>query len=551
MRPYQIGDSKTEREKRGVMRNFALCSPSKERAMQILFARVWILVFLTLPGWLGAMSVDEARHLLTRTGFGASVDEMNSLLPLTRKQAVNRLVSRTHTHAKTPAPDWLNEYRSVDRSFFRRMRNEKSEESQKMRQYFQHQQRLHGQELKAWWVREMLATDSPFTEKMTLFWSNHFTSSLRKIKSPLLMYNQNLLLRKYALGNFARMVHAVAKDPAMIVYLDNQSNHKGKPNENFARELLELFTLGEGHYTEQDIKQAARAFTGWMTKRHQGKYFFNKRQHDYGNKIFLGHQGPFNGNEIIDIVLQQDQLAIHIIDKLWKEFISPEPDSREVNRLAADFRRSGYEIKPLMRALLKSDHFWSPENRGVLVKSPIELLVGTLRTFSVSLDNPLLVVTHTRLLGQDIMDPPNVKGWPGGTLWIDSNTLLLRNQILQGLSSPSRQSVPARRTEMMRQREQQAREMMAGIKKDSHGVPLDLDQAMQAQRMAMQSARQMQMHSSVSIDRESYLKKIGRSNTEPLSVYLLPLSAVRVMDDEHDATMILADILMDPTYQLK
>ncbi len=510
-----------------------------------------ITILILLPNMVPAMNVDEARHLLTRTGFGASPSEINSLLPLTREQAVVRLVSRTKTYASTPAPHWLSDYDSFDRSSFRKMQKNKTEESQKMRQYFQRQQRIHGQELKAWWVNEMLTTESPLTEKMTLFWSNHFTSSIRKCKSPLMMYNQNKLLRKYSMGNFGKMLHAISKDPAMIIYLDNQSNNKKKPNENFARELLELFTLGEGHYSEQDIKQAARAFTGWKARREKGKFFFAKRQHDYGTKHFLGKTGAFNGNEIIDIVLQQQQVSIYIVEKLWREFISESPDQDTVQQLAEDFRRSGYEIKPLMRALLKSDHFWSIENRGVLVKSPIDLLVGTVRTFSINLDSPLLIVVHSKSLGQDLMNPPNVKGWPGGTLWIDSNTLLLRNEILENLTEESSHTGSDMRSSMMQKKQNQALVKLAAIKKDAHGMPMDIDAAMQAQRNVMRTHRQMNDNASVSIDGKGFFRKTGLKKPSQLAVYLLPISPIRSADTNSNLEIVLADMIMDPTYQLK
>jgi uncharacterized protein (DUF1800 family) len=267
---------------------------------------------------------------------------------------------------------------------------------------------------------------------MTLFWHNHFTSSVKKVKWPALLYRQNVLLRRHALGSFRDLLFQVAKDPAMMLYLDTQTNHKNHPNENFARELFELFTLGEGHYTEEDIKEAARAFTGWHAAlRDGGRFVFNRRQHDAGLKRVLGRTGAFGGDDVLAIALDQPACATHLTTKLWREFVSDQPEPREVERLASIFRAGGYQIALLLRALLTSPEFWAPENRGVLVKSPVELIVGTLRLFQMPIKDTEVLAKYGKRLGQDLFDPPNVKGWPGGTRWITSATLLARWQLLQ------------------------------------------------------------------------------------------------------------------------
>lgn len=370
------------------------------------------------------MGYEEARHLLNRTSFTASESQVQEFAQLTREQAVDKLLSSVRTQAQTPPPDWIREVLSP-----RKIREMSEEE----RKNFRRQYREYGIELRAWWYQEMLSTPSPFTEKMTLFWHNHFTSSLQKVKVPQFMYYQNVLLRQHALGNFGEMLHAVSKDPAMIIYLDNVSNRKGQPNENFAREVMELFTLGEGHYTEQDVKEAARAFSGWSLDRETGQFRFYPHRHDEGIKTILGQTGNFDGDAVLDILLSKPQTAEFITTKLWREFVSPTPNPTEVKRLAALFRDSHYDIKTLMRALLTSDDFYARENRGVLIKSPVEFIVGTLRQFNIQpLDmRPLAFVA--RQLGQDIFAPPNVKGWPGGESWINSNTLLIRKQLLERL----------------------------------------------------------------------------------------------------------------------
>ena len=199
----------------------------------------------------------------------------------------------------------------------------------------------------------MLATDQPLTERMVLFWHNHFTSSFQKVRYPAALLRQNALFRREALGNFATLLKDVARDPAMLIYLDGMRSVARQPNENFARELLELFTLGEGHYSEADIKAAARAFTGWTVDRETGEFRSRDHEHDDGEKTFLGQTGRFDGEQIIAILLRHPRTAETIVEKLWREFVSLKPDPAEVKRLAASFR-NGYEIKPLMRSILLS-----------------------------------------------------------------------------------------------------------------------------------------------------------------------------------------------------
>jgi uncharacterized protein (DUF1800 family) len=335
---------------------------------------------------------------------------------------VDVLLKDSIKSAITPPPDWA----FGPPPDFRALRKASEEE----KKAFRKKKRQQAIELKSWWYTEMLTTPSQLTEVMTLFWSNHFTSSTRKVNWPTLMYRQNVLLRRHALGSFRKMLHAIARDPAMVRYLDNQTNRVGQPNENFARELLELFTLGEGHYSEQDIKQAARAFTGWKVNGKTGQFRFNARQHDYGVKVFLGQSGNFNGGDILDILLKQPRTAEFISAKLWANFITTPPDPATLSDLAALLRNSDYQIKPLLRAILTSKAFLAPTNRGTAIKSPVILLVGSARFLELPVYNKRILVRAGRALGQDIFDPPNVKGWTGGTSWINASTLLLRQQII-------------------------------------------------------------------------------------------------------------------------
>lgn len=372
-----------------------------------------------------ALVAADARHLLARTGFGATAEEAAAFSLLTRSQAVDRILNGARTTAVTPGPAWLNDNKPVFPAL-----GQLNAEQRAAQQKLTNEQ---VQQIKAWWYDEMLATPSPFTERMTLFWHNHFTSSLRKTRSPVLHYRQNALLRRESLGNFGRLLREVSRDPVMLDYLDNRLNRWERPNENFARELLELFTLGEGHYSERDIKEAARAFTGWTLNRDTGRYVFNSRAHDGGSKSFLGRSGAFNGDEILDILLANPRTAEFVVEKLWRDFVSPQPDPAEVKRLAAVFRDGRYEIRPLMQALLTSPAFWEKGNRGELVKSPVELLVGTVRYFQATPADAGTLWRYGKRLGQDLFDPPNVKGWPGYTAWITTDTALVREQFLQRL----------------------------------------------------------------------------------------------------------------------
>jgi uncharacterized protein (DUF1800 family) len=396
-----------------------------------------LLLILPLNAFAAGMGYADARQLLSRTGFAPTETEIETFATLTRAEAVGRLLADVRTEPQASPPPEVTELIPPER--LRRLKNASEEE----KKAFRREQFQKSLELRAWWYREMLDTPSPLTERMTLFWHNHFACSQQKVRSPALMYRQNLLLRRDALGNFGELLHAVARDPAMVIYLDSVSNKKGEPNENFAREVMELFTLGEGHFSEQDVREAARAFTGWSLDRRTGEFRFRARMHDYGEKTVLGRSGDFDGDDVLDILLAQPATAKFIAAKLWREFVSPTPDPREVSRLATVFRNSHYEIKPLLRALLTSDAFYATQNRAVLIKSPVELIVGTLRLLDIHPDDLRPVAFAGRNLGEDIFAPPNVKGWPGGETWINSQTLLARRQLITRLFRAEETPMPA------------------------------------------------------------------------------------------------------------
>jgi uncharacterized protein (DUF1800 family) len=364
------------------------------------------------------MGADDARHLLNRAGFGAQPREIADCARLSREQAVDRLLGATIAAAKTPPPEWVRDAIVPPR--------ELRQASQEERKRFLAQEIRRGFDLRTWWLQEMLDTPSPLSERMTLFWHGHFASSQQKVRYTQLMYRQNLLLRRHAVGNFGELLHAVAKDPAMVIYLDSASNRKGKPNENFAREVMELFTLGEGHYAEADIREAARAFTGWSIDPETGEFKWRPALHDPGVKTLLGKSGTFEGDAVLDILLERPQTAEFVVTKLWRELVSPEPDAAEVKRIAAKFYASNYGIKVALRELLLAPAFWAPENRGALIKSPVDLVVGTMHTLDFSVGDPLPLALVVAQLGQNLFSPPNVRGWPGGETWINSSSLLAR-----------------------------------------------------------------------------------------------------------------------------
>lgn len=387
------------------------------------------------PGLPVQLTASQARHLLVRTGFAPDQAEVNALTGQSAQQAVVELV-RKALAAKPlyPAPAFVAQPPPIPYKFLK-----SKEEQQAMRR----QQLREGLELKTWWMREMIESPAPLEERMTLFWHNHFATSQQKVVSSQAMWRQHQLLRTHALGNFRTLLHAVAKDPAMLVYLDGANSRKEAPNENFAREVMELFTLGEaskgGQYSEQDIKEAARAFTGWSVERDDFSFKFRPAFHDAGSKTLLGRSGNLDGDAALDILLEQPAAARFIVGKLWKEFVSPLPneaneaDKAQLERIAQRFRQSGYDISTALRDLLLTDTFWAESNRGSLIKSPVDLVVGTVRQFDFSYTDVMPFALKTAQLGQNLLVPPNVKGWPGQNDWINATTLLERKRFTEQL----------------------------------------------------------------------------------------------------------------------
>ena len=369
------------------------------------------------------ITFDESRHLLSRTGFGvAGPAEIEALLPLCYEQAVNGILGGVRRMPLVPPPE--SKISPGQRSKVKRM-------AAAERKAFTKAARQEVKALKQWWIREMLETDSPLTERLVVFWHGHFATEARKVRFAEMMLDHHVVLRQNAMGKFADLLTDIAKGAAMLYYLDGQKNVKGRPNENFAREVMELHSMGEGRgYTEQDVREGARAFTGWKVDMKTGKFRFNFKSHDRAAKTYLGRSGYLDGDDVLEIILEQPSVAEFITEKLWREFVSPHPEPAKVKRLAARFRDSGYRLGPLLKGLLMTPQFRDPANRGALVKSPVELVIGTLRLLRFAKVPPDRVQAVQRKLEQDLLDPPDVNGWRGGGSWITTTTTLFRRQFL-------------------------------------------------------------------------------------------------------------------------
>jgi len=366
------------------------------------------------------------QHLLWRAGFGPAVEQLNDLNEFSPQQVYKALVN-----ASDGEPGYINVadnylqglMMGIDQAG-RLQQKELTPEEKKKRQQLN---REGVRNLNIYWLNEMVNSKAQLREKMAFFWHGHFACRNLNV-----FYQQGLLdvIRRNAMGNFGNLLKEVSRSAAILIFLNSQQNRKGHPNENFAREVMELFTLGRGHYSENDIKEAARAFTGWATTA-KGEFVFRKLQHDYGDKTVLGQTGDFDGDDVLDILLEQKQTAKFITQKIYQFFVNDQPDSKKIEWLADRFFKSSYDIARLMEDIFSSDWFYEEKNIGTKIKSPIELLAGIQRMLPMKLENEESMIVLQRILGQRLFYPPNVAGWPGGRTWIDSSTLMLRMRIPQ------------------------------------------------------------------------------------------------------------------------
>lgn len=390
---------------------------------------------------------DEARHLLWRAGFGGSPSQVRMVAEWGPRRAVDHLLggrdAGTYPWPREDAFDGsvISQPTEAQRQAFARAARSRDEDTlarlRLMRQEEQRRDRAQMREIQRWWLKRMIESPYPLEEKMTLFWHGHFATSYRTIENSYHLFLQNQLFRRHAAGNFGTLLRAIIRDPAMLKYLDNDANRRGNPNENLARELMELFGLGVGGYTERDIKEGARALTGYTF---EGNAFaFRSERHDAGPKTILGRTGNLDGDGFVDAILSQRRCGQFIAAKLYRFFVGDIPARGEanhgavvsvVNALATTLAASRYEIAPVLRRLFLSEHFYDGAIRVNQIKSPVMLVVGAVRSLDVPVRDLGVLCDALDLMGQNLFFPPSVKGWDGGRAWINSSTLFVRQNIL-------------------------------------------------------------------------------------------------------------------------
>jgi uncharacterized protein (DUF1800 family) len=276
-----------------------------------------------------------------------------------------------------------------------------------------------------WWIHRMMYTPHPLQEKMALFWHNRFATSAAKVGDGYFMHQMIDLFRQQGLGNYRDLVVSVSRDPAKRVWLDGPNNKKGKANENFGRELMELFTLGVGNYTEHDVKQVSRCFTGWTISYQERKSNFDPKKFDAGEKEIFGQKGNFDGPAAIDLILKQPAASKYLAKKILSEFVHPEPTPEQIDHYAGRLVDLKWEIRPLMKELFASRMFFSDWSYRSKIKSPCELVIGVALALGGIPNTQFLRESMSRM-GQPLLYPPSVKGWDGGEDWINANTVLQR-----------------------------------------------------------------------------------------------------------------------------
>jgi hypothetical protein len=349
-----------------------------------------------LERYAGPFARRQAAHLLRRAGFGGTPAQIDALAALGPQGAVDSML-----HPAQPDVAFAD-YPDAAILFDPKKRNAAAQN---------------------WWLDRMLRTQHPLFEKMALFWHGHFATSIRKVPAAL-MVEQIGLFHAQGLGNFRNLLLGVSKDPAMLVWLDNRYNAKAHPNENYAREVMEHFALGLGNYTEDDVKNAARAFTGWTLDK-QLNFVYREAQHDPDTKTFLGHTGAFGGEDIVDIIVQQPVHQRFLCRKLLEFFVYSDPEPELIEALARTYALSGYDLGKTVATILRSNVFFSTRAYRALPKSPIEFTIGLLRLMQVT-EVPKDTISWLQRMGQEPLAPPSVKGWDGGPTWINTATLLAR-----------------------------------------------------------------------------------------------------------------------------
>lgn len=368
------------------------------------------------------------QHLLWRAAFGPMAENANELADIPQKK-LYELLQKTSSHKPVALQIASGSFDGLVKGIqdLGKMQNLTKDQKKQLRK----QSAEDIKSLNLLWLSEMINSEAQLREKMSLFWHGHFACRVINI-----YFQQQLLqvIRENALGNFGDLLREVSKSPAMLSFLNNQQNRKQHPNENFAREVMELFTMGRGNYTETDVKEGARAYTGWGFNL-SGEFVFRPFAHDTGEKTFLGKTGNFDGDDIIDIILEQKATAHFITQKIYKYFVNENVDNEKIAPLAERFYQNNYDIKKLMADIFTGDWFYEEKNIGNRIKSPVELIVGIRRLIPMELNRPELQLLFERILGQVLFYPPNVAGWPGGKNWIDSSALMFRMRLPQLLTN--------------------------------------------------------------------------------------------------------------------
>jgi hypothetical protein len=392
-----------------------------------------------------AFGFDQARHLLWRAGFGGTPDQVQTLVGWGPEKSVDYLLNYDKVPGGEVPPDLfkrdiMRPPTQQEREMARRAAQAKDEDAlarvRVMRQNAEQDDRAQMREVQQWWLKRMIETARPLEEKMTLFWHGHFATSYRTIEDSYHMFMQNSLFRKNAVGNFGDLLFGIVRDPAMLAYLDQNDSRKNRPNENLAREIMELFSLGVGNYTEQDIKEGAKALTGYTFR--DDDFVFEKNNHDASEKRILGRPAK-DGDDFVRVILEHRACAPFIATKLYRYFVHDFPSGRAphdkaaesaIRDLASVLASSKYEVKPVLRRLFLSEHFYDGAIAGEQVKSPVQLIVGAVRSLNTPVRDLNLLNEASGLMGQNIFFPPSVKGWDGGRSWINTSTMFLRQNIL-------------------------------------------------------------------------------------------------------------------------
>ncbi len=383
----------------------------------------------------------KARHLLVRAGFGGTPDEVQKLYELGLHKAVDYMVDiyeRPQAHIEfdimrleRPEP-WEGRLEGNERSNLSSRRTSRERRQQA--------------ELRRWWLKRMAESPRPLQEKLTLFWHDHLAVQYRSLYRTYILYQQNQLFRTYGCDNYAALLHGIIKDPAMIRYLDNHTNAKGRGNENLGRELQELFSLGEefsanhmkGGYTEEDVREASRALTGYTYDSWTGQFRFQGTRHDETAKTVLGRKGNWSGNEVVDIILQHPSTAKYTCKKLLVFFAYENPETEVIDTLAHVLRSCGYDMRPMLKNMFLSEVFYSDKSMGSHVKGPAELVIGAIRDLGVQDVNYGSVDSAIIAMGQTLFEPPNVAGWDEGSAWVNAERIFVRyNQVASLVERPN------------------------------------------------------------------------------------------------------------------